>query len=324
MGEQDRFPPGLQRRITHSAEKQLDIVSPSRYFGEAVPRMALTDSTLYYACLAYSARVLTLMGDLDKNKGDMYEDKAIAQLIPRLSEGPDPSSDEILPATTVILRMAEQFSEIREDARCHLLGASSIFASTDPNTASLGDAVAFWVYMRQSIRVSFLNEEPCRFGAGTTLPHIDCTPAPDEAWTNRMTYLLARTCSACWDATLEPDLGLGLLEKLQASLEMWRESIPDTFQPWCEYWSENDSFPIIRYICPWHGRWPQMSNASFWQTGRVDTTYVVIGWQYYYAAKVLIGIHKKPKEMNVFDMTRYMEVSRIYSQKKSHQQWSIP
>lgn len=212
--------------------------------------MALGDSTLYYACLAYSARVLTLMGQLDKAKGDLYEDKAIAELIPRLSERSESSFQETLPAITVILRMAEQFSEIQDDARCHLLGASSIFAS-NPENASLG-AAAFWVYMRQSIRVSFLNEEPCRSGAGN-LMDIAFTPASDETWVNRITYLLARTCSACWDTTLSTELRANVLEELHVSLELWLQSIPGTFQPWCNYHAENDPFPVIRYICPWHG-----------------------------------------------------------------------
>lgn len=217
--------------------------------------MALQDSTLYYACLACSARVLTLSGELEKTKGDFYEDRAIAELIPRLSQRADSSFQETLAATTVILRMAEQFSEIQDDARCHLLGASSIFASDTDNT-SLG-AASFWVYMRQSIRISFLNEEPCRFGVGAgTLAEVEFTPASEETWANRITCLLARTCSACWDSSLSADMRLELLKELYASLELWQQRIPDTFQPWCDYKPENDLFPIIRYICQWHGEHP--------------------------------------------------------------------
>ena len=147
--------------------------------------------------------------------------------------------------------MAEQFSEVQDDARCHLLGASSLFAS-HPENASLG-AAAFWVYMRQSIRAAFLNEEPCKFEAASFTGEVSVSPASDMVWANRSTFILARTCSACWDGSLDSTARLKLLDDLYVLLEQWRQNLPETFQPWCEFRAENEPFPNISFISAWHG-----------------------------------------------------------------------
>lgn len=221
--------------------------------------MALRNKALCYACLTCASRVLTRRGELDKAQGDVYEDTAISTLIPQLptSSTCDEARREILLATVVILRMAEQFSEVKDDARCHLAGASSLLISKAETEArpSLGVA-AFWLYMRQKLRAAFLNEEPCKFDMALVADDVGTAPAPDVVWTNRVTALLARTCSACWDPGLEPTLRNELLEELEKLLEGWQESIPETFQPWSEYQAENDPFRTIKYISPWHGSVP--------------------------------------------------------------------
>ena len=57
-----------------------------------------------------------LQGQLQQKEEVEYHDKAIAQLIPSLSSGAEPAENPALLATTVILRMSEQFSELAEDA----------------------------------------------------------------------------------------------------------------------------------------------------------------------------------------------------------------
>lgn len=181
----------------------------------------------------------------------------------------------MLVATVVILRMAEQFSEVKDDARCHLVGASSLLL-TKPITEeqpSLG-AAAFWLYMRQAIRAAFLNEEPCKFD--TTLVELrnETTQAADAVWTNRVTTLLARTCSACWDPSLKPPLRHALLAELKRLLEVWEASLPESFRPWSEFQPQNDTFPTINYISPWHGTYTvsHFFDGLLFGCGRMLTT----------------------------------------------------
>ena len=222
-------------------------MSPERYFATTVPSLALQNATLFSACLACASRVLTAIGELDKAKSDEYEDQAISALIPHLSASDKPQEE--LYTTAVILRMAEQFSDLQDDMRCHLYGASSLFKSQSDSTYP--DVPSFWVYVRQSIRAAFLNEEPCRID----LDSVPCefTPAPEAVWTDRMTLLLARVCSACWDTSLEEKQRQGMLTELTYLVQFWKDRVPSTFNPWYDSSSENDIFPTIRYVSPWHG-----------------------------------------------------------------------
>lgn len=237
---------------------QLDVVSPDRYFTEIVPRLALRDDVLYYACLAYASRVLVLRGELEEPQEQSYEGKAIEVLIPRLSvvtqHGPQTQEGAILATTVVILRMSEQFSEIRDDAQRHLFGASSLFATRSGGDETASDTAPFILYLRQSIRIAFLNEKPCSFAGYQYRNNICLSPCPDYVWVNRMTVLVPRICSVCWDASLSDTIRDGILEQLSKSMEQWRESVPATFDPWCHYRREQDVFPVICFISPWHGK----------------------------------------------------------------------
>ncbi|CAK7246248.1 MAG: hypothetical protein STHCBS139747_007872, partial [Sporothrix thermara] len=286
----------------------LDVASPTAYFSETVPRLALHDAVLFSACLSYAARIQALMGMLDTAQGELYGSRAIEALLDKLSSrsstaGASSKHDDALSATVVILRMAEQFSEMQDDMRCHLMGASSLFAR-NPDHAFDG-AVAFWVYKRQSIRMAVLNEEPCEMdmdmpeavtdadvnglggspGSGSPGGMLRATPVSDEAWANRATYLFARTCTVCWDAGLDDAARDAMLTDLSRLLGQWHNSLPDTYQPWARYQLADDPFPTLRYVSTWH----------------------VIGWQYYYGAKVLVGLYRKPEHMSVLAMSRYME-----------------
>ena len=102
------------------------------------------------------------MGKLEQSTEELYQDKAIGLLIPLFSSHSEPWKDESLLATTVILRMSEQFGD---DAQHHLNGVFSLFGNSDRKWASfLTDLrVAFWIYLRESIRICFLYEQGCRF-----------------------------------------------------------------------------------------------------------------------------------------------------------------
>lgn len=290
-------------RLTSS---KLDIVSPARHFGQTVPRIALREPVLYYACLAYSAHVMSLMGKLEKSVEELYQNKAIGLLIPMLSSQSEPWKDEILLATTVILRMSEQFSEVGDDARHHLNGAFSLFGTSDHRWSPFQTdvrGVAFWIYLRESIRVCFLHEQGCQFNMGLIEDEM-LIHAPDEVWANRMTYLLAQTCNACWGNTQTNRRDE--LARVQLLIEEWKGSLPETFKEW-GYFQGSEPFPKINHLSTWHGK----TTCPLLTLIGVLKAHSVIGWQQYYTAKVMFAIYAKPHvDSSYLAINQYMQVSQ--------------
>jgi hypothetical protein len=237
--------------------KKLDDVSPERHFGRTVPRLALSEPVLFYACLAFASYVMVLWGKLEKSIQEQYQDKAIGLLIPSLSSPMALSRSEPLLSTTVLLRMIEQFSEIGEDEQHHLKGAYSLFTTSvhkwDPFQAN-NQGTTFWTYLRLTLRVCFLSEQGCQFNLGLCQNEDEAifTPAPDEVWTNRMSYILARLCNACW-AESDGILKMSKLKELGRILDQWEKGLPNSFMPWYFRQEDFEPFPTIRYLCSWHG-----------------------------------------------------------------------
>jgi hypothetical protein len=152
--------------------------------------------------------------------------------------------------------MSEQFLELSSDTQRHLQGAASLFLDgTDwsPVESDLSTS-CFWTYLRESIRISFLQEQPCPFDlTHLSLCDEDMTvSAPtDGVWTNRMTFLLVRVGSLCWDRVRQhPTTDSKSLKDL---IDKWRAHLPPSFRPWCIRENDNEPFPDIRYFAPWHG-----------------------------------------------------------------------
>lgn len=236
---------------------KLDIVSSARHFGQSVPRLALREPVLYYACLAYASHVMTLQGQLTPEDEAEYHDKAFGLLIPLLTLRPVPSQDAALLATSVILRMSEQFAELAEDAQHHLNGAFSLFGNANtkwsPSRLDVG-GTAFWIYLRESLRLCFLNEQTCQFNLDLIEYDLDPLNNLDEAWANRMTYLLARTCNICWSKSGSRSILQARIDQLQDLVEVWQDSVPETYRPWYDHQKPTDVFSTIRYLSTWHGK----------------------------------------------------------------------
>lgn len=245
----------LEMHCAKDAVEKLDIVSSLRHFGQTVPRLALTEPVLYYACLAYASHVMFLKGKLDEYVQEHFQNKAIGLLIPLLSPHLAPATDEALLATTVILRMSEQFSELADDAQHHLNGAFSLFSTTGEKWSPFQTdirGVAFWIYLRESIRLCFLNEHGCQFDLSVVDYEPIKTPVPDEVWTNQMSYLLAKLCNACW-GDYSDSVRQSMKEEIQADMEEWKMHLPDTFQPWCFNQKDYQPFATMKFLSPWHG-----------------------------------------------------------------------
>ncbi|KAJ5240854.1 uncharacterized protein N7469_002445 [Penicillium citrinum] len=277
-----------------SAGHWIDIGSPEGYFHSYVPQLALREPLLLAACLSCASHLMYLRGLIDKEAEQYYSDRVVSLMIPALSSDQANSSNEVLLATIVILRMSEQFLELSSDAQRHLQGAASVFLDgTDWSPVETNLATScFWTYLRESIRISFLREQPCPFDLGhLTLREDDMMipAATDGIWTHRMTFLIIRAGELCWASPRQ--YAVTEARRLKTLLEKWRAHLPPSFRPWCICENDNNPFPNIRYFAPWH----------------------VVAWQFYYAAIVMLAVYYPEDwaDTNLYDMHRYIETAIV-------------
>nr|XP_036583841.1 uncharacterized protein CTRU02_05972 [Colletotrichum truncatum]KAF6793100.1 hypothetical protein CTRU02_05972 [Colletotrichum truncatum] len=256
----------------------LDIVSPNNYFGVHVPRLMAVEPVLGSACLAYASLVLHLQGQIPAHIKDDLHDRALRHLIPLLTSYREDRGhlQDLGPvhATTVILRMTEQFLELGEDKQHHLHGSSTLFETAYHDWSLLDNSMSstsFWAYLRGSLRISFLQEKPCAF----KLNHLEMwryasgdLSLTDEARTNLMTYLLAEVCTICWAPRTCSETTMAKLEELGKAIAEWKRCLPISFQPWYFRRKEGDVFPDVRFMAPWHGMFcePEQQNTSMGAT----------------------------------------------------------
>lgn len=219
----------------------LDITSPSQHFALTVPRLAVSNPVLLFACLSYSARSLVP----DSSLSEQYMSACIKLLIPLLSDEVFVSTDETLLATLVILRHVEQYAEATDDKGAHLSGAFSLIASQRslPPHDSLPGA-ALWTYMRQDIRQALLRRAPPKLkpGHGIQVENFD-DGVGESSWADRACYLAALACTFAWggaDEEIDP-------KYLNHLLQSWETNLPTEYLP---YHVSGDS---IQYLARWHG-----------------------------------------------------------------------
>lgn len=236
----------------------LDAVSDKQHFAVVVPRRALNCPVLYYACLAYSARVSEEFG---KDVEEVYSVKCYRLLI-KLLEDQACIADEVLLATTVILRMKEQFQDLWEDSQYHLRGCFSIIAPEKllkfSSDITLRDA-SFWTYTREDIRMAILHRRKCIFTADRA---INFDPGSDCMWTNIITYITVKLCNWAFG-----DKNGNEGRKLANLLDEWYIRKPESFQPVGFNKHDDNPIPRIIFAATWHN----------------------IGYQYYYFGKLLIA-----------------------------------
>lgn len=231
-------------------------------------------------------------------------------MIPLLSPHFAPATDSALLATTVILRMSEQFSELADDAQHHLHGAYCLFATTGEKWSPFHidvRGVAFWIYLRESIRVCFLNEHGCQFDLGIVDDEKAAASAPEGVWANKISYLIARLCNACW-GDFDESVKESMRAEIQTSLEEWKAQLPDTYQPWCFSCKDYEPFPVIKFLSPWHGAQSLFSCSQCICVA--DSPLLEIAWQQYYTAKVMLAVYasKQREGSSVLTLNQHLEV----------------
>lgn len=307
---------GTSTNIDSSANTirlQMDVVSPARHLSQTVAQLALTEPTIYYSCLAYSARVMWIQGRIDKKLEEKYHATAITLLIQLLSSDLSPSgSIDALMASTVILRMSEQFYEIGNDGQFHLSSAFSVFVRPGISWSVFRtdlQGTTFWLHVRQNIRASFLQEKQLMYDMSYIEDEITFEPATDEVWTNRMTLILARLCNACWGPH-DPDTQDQTILVLESCLDEWKARLPSSFNPWCTFKKEGEAFSTIRYLQPWHSKCKSFQSKPHTVKLTMFTYYAAIAQHFYYVARVMLAVFHphRPKEQDVFLWVQYINV----------------
>ena len=245
----------LMRHYVEVVGPWLDMTDgQNHHFSTIIPERAFESPVLLYAILAFSARQLSRLGQMDPVTADYYHHKCVKDMIPLLKDTEGVRDGKLL-AATVILRMYEMLESSSEDLERHLLGSSSLISLESYNESwdSLRKA-AFWIFLRQDIlwaeknrRCTIINLDKSFVGG---IPLF--SDATDDTWANRIYYLLAKVINLCygqdsispieWHMTLH-------------NLENWRRRLPSSFEPYFYLDPDSDEsnpFPAIWLLCDWH------------------------------------------------------------------------
>jgi hypothetical protein len=206
--------------------------------------------------MACSAHILRL---LDKSRTELaategkYQSECVGLLIPVLNDIASAVQDEAILATIVILRMSEQYDEFHVDRQCHLVpGAFAHLGPSTPSSTALGGLLqaTFYSYVRADIRMAILGQRGTKLSV-ESWPLNESSPSTDADWANRMTWLLVHATNLCYGSNVRDCLPYTHLKSLIAD---WKANVPSTFEPYFYKDEQRDPFPIVRLLCPWHGR----------------------------------------------------------------------
>jgi hypothetical protein len=162
-------------------------------------------------------------------------------------------------------------SNTGSDDEKHLAGTSAILRASqghrflDPSAPTLREA-AFWVYVRQCLYMSTINQQP---------PNIDFSlqlhPTPDSmhdshplaqlaletAWANQMTWNLAHVVNYCFDGSHQHGERSShkndRWQELWDQVQKWADDRPESFNPiWQGEAGDKGPFPEIWFTSDWH------------------------------------------------------------------------
>ncbi|CAM1502646.1 Fc.00g074220.m01.CDS01 [Cosmosporella sp. VM-42] len=258
----------LQHYMNHLA-CWLDLNDPQRQFTTFVPYLALSCPILLHAILAFSACHLSrLDGSYDESSASHYHDLCVQGLIPALAD-PSTALDNVLPISTVILRMYEMMS-YETDHQRHLRGCSSLFTHNRRNIGFRAlKRTAFWTYFREEIMVALATGKPSTINPSIWKADITWGGDTDYVKTEKMTMLVAEVVDYCFAGDREDQSSaVSQWDELQREVDAWKEILPESFQPLYVI-EDSKPFPQISYLCTWH----------------------IIAMQFYHLVKVLLALH---------------------------------
>lgn len=231
---------------------QLDVNDPQRQFETFVPYLAMSCPILLHAVLAFSACHLNrLDGSCDEFYAAHYHDLCVQGLIPALAD-PSTTLDNVLPISTVILRMYEMMS-YETDHQRHLRGCSSLFTHNRKNIGYRAlKRTAFWTYFREEIMVALATGKPTTIGPRNWKVDITWGGDTDHVKTEKMTMLTAEVIDYCFSRYPGSNDGdESSWDELQDEANAWKDSLPESFDP-VYVIEDGERFPEILYLCTWH------------------------------------------------------------------------
>ncbi|KAI1612927.1 fungal-specific transcription factor domain-containing protein [Exophiala viscosa] len=277
----------LQNYVTNLA-CWLDVNDPQRQFETFVPYLALSCPILLHAILAFSACHLSrLDGSCDNPIAEDYHDLCVQRLIAALAD-PSTTLDNVLPISTVVLRMYEMMIYDTDHQR-HLRGCSALFQHNRRNIGYRAlKRTAFWTYFREEIMVALSTRKPTTIRPSNWKIDITWSGDTDFVKTEKMTMLTAEIVDHCFSEDVEgnPDY-VRRWDELQSETDAWKESLPETFNP--------------LYVVEGHRPFPEMTYACTWH---------MIAMQFYHLVKVLLAFHNphRPGGMEILQFLRNIEV----------------
>ncbi|CAK7217548.1 hypothetical protein SCUCBS95973_003192 [Sporothrix curviconia] len=294
----------LLQHYTANLACWFDVNDPQRQFETFVPYLSLNCPILLHAVLALSAcHLVRLHGNRNHHHGHgtghggahesydaaaQFHDLCIQDLIPALADA-STALDNVLPISTVVLRMYEMLSYVETDHQRHLKGCSSLFRHNRKNIGFRAlKRTAFWMYFRQEIMVALATRKPTTIKPSHWKVDITWGGDFDHVKTEQMTMLVAEVVDYCFgespgDVPGDPWSGL------QREVDAWKESLPESFQPLYVVDDSSEPFPRILYLCTWH----------------------IVAMQFYHLAKVLLALHNPHpvRGIQFLDFARAVEVS---------------
>jgi hypothetical protein len=218
-------------------------------------------------------------------------------MIPMLRDEAGVLDDSLL-AATVLLRMYEIMKGMGEDHQYHLWGASSLVSiqKINVNTRNLRHT-AFWAFLRQDVTIALATNQPTKLDLEGCGVELEFTEVDDDIWTNRMTFLLAKTVNFCF-GPVEKTMERWSL--LKGEIDLWKERAPASFKP---FYAQpqgllGEPFPAIWLLFPWHS------------TSLLMLLIVVCAVQSYNLAQILLALYSPgiPPGIAALSFLRRMEV----------------
>lgn len=221
------------RHFVQHLSSWIDATDPDRLFSVLVPSMALRNSGLMSAILAFSSRHLSLhpasqaqlgLNELDRNVGVEYYHATLQYLQKEMKKVPYLTSDELL-ATVLTISSYEMIDESDGGWERHLKGVFWIQRSQLIHGESQGlKKSIWWSWLRQDIWAAFKDRRKILSFYNLQRP---CSGLNFWELVNRSVYLLGQCVNYASDAEIEAgrlQLELRILraQTLEASLDEWQ------------------------------------------------------------------------------------------------------
>ncbi|KFY97741.1 hypothetical protein V498_01893 [Pseudogymnoascus sp. VKM F-4517 (FW-2822)] len=228
----------------------LDATDSKRHFTYDIPHRALTTPVLLNAMLSIASLQESKILKSDSLIAEQYYEESVGLLI-RLLGHSSIVTDEVLLATTVILRIYEQMNVpvYSNDNERHLHGSSAL-VSTYPSTNSTLRRAAFYIYLRQDVYMAIVAQRLVK----VELPCCSQPPpASDSEWSNLIVLIVAKIVNFCF--AKDSERSSRRWSDLREVADEWNAKRPNTFDPY--YYRERNIFegryfPDVWLSAQWH------------------------------------------------------------------------